>query len=61
VIFIAGNLPMRSEIAPLLIAIRLEEHNEPAAAVIALEMLVTAFVLLLGVNLIQAWLRRKTG
>lgn len=61
VIFIAGNLPMRSEIAPLLIAIRLEEHNEPAAAVIALEMLITAFVLLLGVNLIQAWLRRKTG
>ena len=53
VIFIAGNLPMVSEIAPLLIAIRLEEYNDAAAAVIALAMLAIAFALLLAINLLQ--------
>ncbi len=59
VIFIAGNLPMVSEIAPLLIAIRLEEYNNGAAAVIALAMLAIAFALLLAINLLQAWNRRR--
>src|SRR6185503_9334103 len=53
VIFIAGNIPYKSEIAPLLIVIRLEEFNQPAAAVIAAIMLVIAFVMLLIINLIQ--------
>lgn len=61
VIFIAGNLPMASEIAPLLIAIRLEEHDDAAAAVIALAMLAIAFLLLLALNLLQAWNRRRLG
>lgn len=59
VIFIAGNLPMVSEIAPLLIVIRLEEHNTAAAAVIALMMLIAAFALLLAINLLQTWQRRR--
>lgn len=61
VIFIAGNLPMVSEIAPLLIAIRLEEYNDAAAAVIALAMLTIAFALLLAINLLQSWNRRRIG
>lgn len=61
VIFIAGNLPMVSEIAPLLIAIRLEEYNDAAAAVIALAMLAIAFALLLAINLLQSWNRRRIG
>ncbi len=61
VIFIAGNLPMVSEIAPLLIAIRLEEYNDAAAAMIALLMLAAAFALLLTINLLQAWARRRIG
>lgn len=58
VIFIAGNLPMVSEIAPLLIVIRLEEFDTPAAVAIAATMLVIAAVLLLIINLLQAWAGR---
>ncbi len=61
VIFIASNIPYKSEIAPLLIVIRLQEFNEPAAAAIGIIMLVIAFVMLLVVNLIQAWARRRYG
>ena len=61
VIFIAGNIPYVSEIAPLLIIIRLEEFNHPAAAAIAVIMLVIAFLMLLAINLIQAWSRRRFG
>ncbi|MCO5157700.1 MAG: sulfate ABC transporter permease subunit CysT [Aquamicrobium sp.] len=61
VIFIAGNIPYRSEIAPLLIYIRLEEFNYPAATAIGAIMLVLAFVVLLAINLIQAWSRRRLG
>lgn len=61
VIFIAGNLPYVSEIAPLLIIIRLEEFDQPAAATIAAIMLVIAFLLLLLINLIQVWSRRRFG
>jgi sulfate transport system permease protein len=61
VIFIASNIPYKSEIAPLLIVIRLQEFNEPAAAAIGMVMLVIAFVMLLAINLIQAWARRRYG
>ncbi len=61
VIFIAGNLPYVSEIAPLLIVIRLEEFNYPAATAIAAVMLIISFAMLLIINMIQAWSRRRYG
>jgi sulfate/thiosulfate transport system permease protein len=61
IIFIAGNIPFVSEIAPLLIVIRLEEFNYPAATAIGALMLILAFVVLLTINLIQAWSRRRFG
>ncbi len=61
VIFIAGNLPYVSEIAPLLIVIRLEEFNYPAATAIAAVMLIISFAMLLIINTIQAWSRRRYG
>ena len=61
VIFIAGNLPNISEIAPVLIVIKLEEFDQAGASVIAGIMLIIAFVLLLVINLIQAWARRRFG
>jgi sulfate transport system permease protein len=59
VIFIAGNLPMVSEIAPLLIIIKLEEFDYPGATAVASAMLVISFALLLVINLLQAWARKK--
>jgi sulfate transport system permease protein len=61
VIFIAGNLPNVSEIAPVLIIIKLEEFDQAGAAVIAAIMLIIAFVMLLVINLIQTWARRRFG
>lgn len=61
VIFIAGNLPYVSEIAPLLIVIRLEEYDYAAATAIAAIMLALSFLLLLFINLIQAWSRKRYG
>jgi sulfate transport system permease protein len=61
VIFIAGNIPFVSEIAPLLIVIRLEEFNYTGATVIATIMLGLSFALLFLINLIQAWSRRRYG
>ena len=61
VIFIAGNIPFVSEIAPLLIVIRLEEFNYAGATVIAALMLAISFSMLLIINLIQAWSRRRFG
>lgn len=61
VIFIAGNIPYVSEIAPLLIVIRLEEFNYPAATAIAAVMLILSFAMLFVINLIQAWSRRRYG
>ncbi|HEX5930568.1 MAG TPA: sulfate ABC transporter permease subunit CysT [Methyloceanibacter sp.] len=61
VIFIAGNIPFVSEIAPLLIVIRLEEFGYAQATAIAAAMLAIAFVVILLVNLIQAWQRRRFG
>jgi len=61
VIFIAGNLPYVSEIAPLLIVIKLEEFNYSAATAIAVLMLMISFSMLLVINLIQAWSRKRYG
>lgn len=61
VIFIAGNLPMQTEIAPLLIVIRLEELDYDGAVVIALAMLGISFTMLFLINLIQIWSRRRMG
>ena len=61
VIFIAGNLPNVSEIAPLLIVIRLEEFRYADATAIAAVMLVASFLLLLAINLLQRWSERRTG
>ncbi|MEO9338185.1 sulfate ABC transporter permease subunit CysT [Mesorhizobium sp. SB112] len=61
VIFIAGNIPYVSEIAPLLIVIKLEEFNYPAATAIGAIMLGISFLMLLVINLIQAWSRRRYG
>jgi len=60
VIFIAGNQPFRTEIAALLVFIRLEEYDYPAAAAIASVMLGAAFLMLLVVNAIQLWSLRWT-
>jgi sulfate transport system permease protein len=59
VIFIAGNLPMKTEITPLLIVIRLEEFDYRGAAALGFVMLVISFVVLLTINLLQAWGRRR--
>jgi len=61
VIFIAGNMPMVSEITSLLIITKLEQYDYTGATAIAVVMLVTAFVLLLLINLLQAWARRRQG
>jgi sulfate transport system permease protein len=61
VIFIAGNMPFVSEIAPLLIVIQLEEFNYTGAAALATIMLAISFTALLVINLIQAWSRRRFG
>ena len=61
VIFIAGNIPMVSEIAPLLIVIKLEEYDYAGATVIATLMLAASFVLLLIINQLQAMSRRRFG
>jgi sulfate/thiosulfate transport system permease protein len=61
VIFIAGNLPYVSEIAPLLIIIKLSEYDYMGATVIASIMLAISFSALLAINLIQAWSRRRFG
>ena len=61
VIFIAGNIPLVTEIAPLLIVIQLEEFNYDAAAAIGIAMLLISFAMLLAINLIQVWSRRRIG
>ena len=61
VIFIAGNMPMVSEITSLLIITKLEQYDYAGATAIAVVMLVAAFGLLLLINLIQAWARKRQG
>jgi sulfate transport system permease protein len=58
VIFIAGNMPMVSEIAPLMIITKLEQYDYAGATSVAVVMLVAAFLLLLAINLLQWWSRR---
>ena len=61
VIFIAGNMPMVSEITPLIIISKLEQYDYAGATAVALVMLVISFVLLLVINALQAWQRSRTG
>ncbi|CAM5353255.1 sulfate ABC transporter permease subunit CysT [Eoetvoesiella caeni] len=59
VIFIAGNMPMVSEITPLIIVTKLEQYDYAGATAIAMVMLIVSFILLLAINLLQAWARRR--
>jgi len=59
VIFIAGNMPMVSEITPLMIITKLEQFDYAGATAIAVVMLVISFILLLTINLLQAWSKRR--
>ena len=61
VIFIAGNLPMVSEITPLLIITKLEQYDYAGATAIAVVMLVASFIMLFVINLLQAWSRKRQG
>jgi sulfate/thiosulfate transport system permease protein len=61
VIFIAGNMPMISEITPLLIITKLEQYDYAGATAIAVVMLVASFLMLLTINLLQAWARKRQG
>ncbi len=59
VIFIAGNMPMVSEITPLIIITKLEQYDSAGATAIAVVMLIFSFILLLLINLLQAWTQRS--
>jgi sulfate transport system permease protein len=61
VIFIAGNMPMVSEITPLFIITKLEQYDYTGATAIAVVMLLVSFILLLAINLLQAWARKRAG
>lgn len=61
IIFIAGNMPMISEITPLLIITKLEQYDYAGATAIAVVMLVMSFILLLAINALQAWSRKRQG
>ena len=59
VVFISGNMPMKTEIVPLLIMTKLEEYNYEGAIAIAAVMLVFSFILMLTINILHAWSRRR--
>lgn len=59
VIFIAGNMPMVSEITPLFIVTKLEQYDYAGATAIAMVMLLVSFLMLLAINLLQAWSRKR--
>ncbi len=61
VVFISGNMPMKTEIVPLLIVTRLEQYDYAGATAVALVMLVVSFLLLLAINLLQWAARRRTA
>ena len=61
VIFIAGNMPMKSEIAPLLIVSKLEQYDYAGATAIAVVMLVLSFTLMFGINALQNWASTRHG
>lgn len=58
VVFISGNMPLRTEIVPLLIITKLEQYDYAGATALAVVMLVASFLLLLLINLLQKWSRR---
>ena len=59
VIFIAGNMPMVSEITPLFIITKLEQYDYAGATAIAVVMLTASFLMLLAINVLQAWTRKR--
>jgi sulfate/thiosulfate transport system permease protein len=61
VIFIAGNMPMKSEIAPLLIITKLEQYDYAGATAIAVVMLILSFSLMLAINALQSWALSRNG
>ena len=61
VVFIAGNMPMKTEIVPLLIITKLEQYDYSGATAVAMVMLIASFLLLLGINLLQWAARRRTA
>lgn len=61
VVFISGNMPMRTEITPLLIVTKLEQYDYAGATAIALVMLALSFILLLGINGLQTWARLRVA
>ena len=61
VVFISGNMPMKTEIVPLLIITKLEQYDYAGATAVALVMLVASFVLLLAINLLQWAARRRSA
>jgi len=61
VIFIAGNIPLETEITPLLIITKLEQYDYAGATALAVVMLVVSFLLLLAINLLQWWAARRSG
>jgi sulfate/thiosulfate transport system permease protein len=61
VVFISGNMPMRTEIAPLLIVTKLEQYDYAGATAVAFVMLLVSFVLLLAINVLQGWKARRVS
>jgi len=61
IVFISGNMPMKTEITPLLVVTKLEQYDYVGAMSLAVVMLIASFVLLLMVNLLQAWTRRRVA
>jgi sulfate/thiosulfate transport system permease protein len=61
VVFIAGNMPMKTEIAPLVIMTKLEQYDYAGATAIAVALLVASFAILGGINLLQSWAARRAA
>jgi len=61
VVFISGNMPMRTEISSLLIIAKLEQYDYPGATSIAVVMLLASFAMLFAINLLQWWFSRRLG
>jgi sulfate transport system permease protein len=59
VVFISGNLPLKTEITPLLIVIKLEQFDYNGAAALGFMLLLVSFLMLLAINLVQSWSRRR--
>jgi sulfate transport system permease protein len=60
VVFISGNMPMRTEIAPLLIMTKLEQFDYAGATAVALLLLLISFLMLFVINLLQRWARKSS-